>query len=143
MAPRGRRALFTASIASLACALAARVVLASAKTHVFYYNDVTHESRWDDPDGLTTYQDDDGRDFWVDVNTGESTYESPFEWMSTVSEDPAHGGQKYYVNKRTKESTWDQPKELAWRRIEQEVDAYDKHVDSQSVKSGAASDAEL
>jgi hypothetical protein len=140
---RVRRAVCAASLVSLACALVARVALASESTHVFYYNDVTQESRWDDPDGLATYQDDDGRDFWVDVDTGESTYESPFEWMSAVSEDPAHSGQKYYINKRTKESTWDRPQEFAWRRIEQAVDAHEKYTESESEENAEESDGEL
>lgn len=140
---RVRRAVCAASLVSLAFALLARVALASESTHVFYYNDVTQESRWDDPDGLATYQDDDGRDFWVDVDTGESTYESPFEWMSAVSEDPAHSGQKYYINKRTKESTWDRPQEFAWRRIEQAVDAHEKYTESESEENAEESDGEL
>ncbi|CAL51403.1 Pre-mRNA-processing protein PRP40 [Ostreococcus tauri] len=93
----------------------------SAK-QVFFYNDVTGESRWDDPDGLTTYSDDEGKEFWVDPNTGESTYEPRTKWSSHDSEDT---GVKYFYNEETKESTWDRPEELAWRRIEQDDDDND------------------
>lgn len=116
-------------LALCACvALAAAAIARAVDTHVFYYNDVTRESRWDDPEGLATHLDDAGRPYWVDANTGESTYDSPRHtmWHALVSEDEASAGQVYYVHKETQETTWTKPEELAWRRIEQEVDAHDK-----------------
>ena len=65
-------------LALCACvALAAAAIARAVDTHVFYYNDVTRESRWDDPEGLATHLDDAGRPYWVDADTGESTYDSP------------------------------------------------------------------
>lgn len=116
-------------LALCACvALAAAAIARAVDTHVFYYNDVTRESRWDDPEGLATHLDDAGRPYWVDANTGESTYDSPRHtmWHALVSEDEASAGQVYYVHKETQETTWTKPEELAWRRIEQEVDAHEK-----------------
>ena len=83
-------------LALCACvALAAAAIARAVDTHVFYYNDVTRESRWDDPEGLATHLDDAGRPYWVDANTGESTYDSPRHtmWHALVSEDEASAGQ--------------------------------------------------
>lgn len=49
------RAVFLLSIV-----LAIGVIAADAAKHVYYYNDVTGESKWDEPDGLTTFTDNDG-----------------------------------------------------------------------------------
>lgn len=116
-------------LALCACvALAAAAIARAVDTHVFYYNDVTRESRWDDPESLATHLDDTGRPYWVDADTGESTYDTPKHsaWHAVVSEDDASAGRVYYIHKETRETTWEKPEELAWRRIEQEVDAHDK-----------------
>jgi hypothetical protein len=118
-----------ARLAFTACvALAVAVIARAVDTHVFYYNDVTHESRWDDPDGLTTYTDDAGRPYWIDAYTGESTYDTPphSAWHPVVSEAEESRGRVYYVHKETQESTWTKPEALAWRRVEQATDAHEK-----------------
>ena len=129
-------------LALCACvALAAAAIARAVDTHVFYYNDVTRESRWDDPESLATHLDDTGRPYWVDADTGESTYDSPKHsaWHAVVSEDDASAGRVYYIHKETQETTWEKPEELAWRRIEQEVDAHDKwqREQAQGEKDGA------
>ena len=82
-------------LALCACvALAAAAIARAVDTHVFYYNDVTRESRWDDPESLATHLDDTGRPYWVDADTGESTYDTPKHsaWHAVVSEDDASAG---------------------------------------------------
>ena len=44
-------------------------------------------------------------------------------WEAVESED---GRGTYWWNVNSNETTWEKPEELAWRRIEQEVDAHDK-----------------
>jgi len=118
------RAVFLFSIV-----LAIGVIAADAAKHVYYYNDVTGESKWDEPDGLTTFTDNDGRDFWVNKETGESTYTNPTKWSSHVSDE--HDGRVYYYNEETQESTWDKPEELGWRRVEQDDENVDESADAE------------
>ena len=116
----------------LPIALAIGTIVADAANQVFYYNDVTGESKWDEPDGLTTYTDNDGRSFWVDKDTGESTYTSPTKWSSHLSDE--HDGRMFYYNSETQEATWDKPEELGWRRVEQEASVDARAEDEEPVE---------
>jgi len=74
----------------------------------------------DDPNHLAPYEDEEGRKYWVDAATGESTYETPCEWYQTTSEE--HDDRIYYVHKETEETSWDQPECLAWVRVDPDYD---------------------
>jgi hypothetical protein len=72
---------------------------------------------------LAPYEDENGRKYWVNAETGESTYESPCEWYEATSKE--HDNQVYYVHKETHETSWEQPECLAWVRI---LPDYDRDV---------------
>ena len=78
----------------------------------------TPQATWTDPKIAPWIDEETGKKYWTTAD-GTATWESPGDWKeewSTEHQLP------FYVNKKTKESTWDKPEELAWERVEHEVE---------------------
>ncbi|XP_038576696.1 WW domain-binding protein 4 [Micropterus salmoides] len=66
--------------------------------HTYYYNTITGESRWDNPEGFQG-------DSLALAQLGQTESSSGCPWMEAVSPD----GYKYYYNSETGESSWEKP----------------------------------
>ncbi len=111
---RGVRAVPALALFALACLCGLGSALAEER--VYFWNDVTHESTWEEPkDVPVAYVDpESGKPYYFDAKTGESTWEFPGAWKEVASEEH---GQPYYHNAETGESTWEKPDVLGWRRM--------------------------
>merc|ERR1712072_200700 len=84
----------------------------------YFYNSVTGEATWTDPKIAPWIDEETGKKYWQTAD-GTATWESPGDWKEEWS---AEHKMPFYVNKKTSESTWDLPEELAWERVNHEVE---------------------
>ncbi|CAL6328910.1 unnamed protein product [Bathycoccus prasinos] len=92
--------------------------LASAREAQYFYNSVSGEATWTDPLIAPWIDEETGKKYWTTAD-GTATWESPGNWKEEWSTEHK---MPFYVNKKTSESTWDLPEELAWKRVNHEVE---------------------
>jgi len=92
--------------------------LASAREAQYFYNSVSGEATWTDPLIAPWIDEETGKKYWTTAD-GTATWESPGNWKEEWSTEHK---MPFYVNKKTSESTWDLPEELAWERVNHEVE---------------------
>ena len=110
---RGVRAVPALALFALACLCGLGSALAAER--IYYWNEVTHTSTWEEPDVPVAFEDpESGKPYYFDAKTGESTWEFPGAWKEVTSEEH---GQPYYHNAETGESTWEKPDVLGWKRM--------------------------
>ena len=76
------------------------------------------QATWTDPQIAPWVDEETGKKYWT-TSDGTATWESPGEWKEEWSTEHK---MPFYVNKKTSESTWDLPEELAWSRVNHEVE---------------------
>jgi len=90
------------------------------QTNMFWFNEVTGESSWEDPRHNTWRAVTDretGKVFYYHPETLDTTWQPPEEvaWKEVEEEDTQHGGSRvYYFNERSGASVWDKPAFLGW-----------------------------
>lgn len=76
------------------------------------------QATWTDPLIAPWIDEETGKKYWTTAD-GTATWESPGNWKEEWSTEHK---MPFYVNKKTSESTWDLPEELAWERVNHEVE---------------------
>ena len=76
------------------------------------------QATWTDPLIAPWIDEETGKKYWTTAD-GTATWESPGNWKEEWSTEHK---MPFYVNKKTSESTWDLPDELAWERVNHEVE---------------------
>ena len=86
---RGVRAVPALALFALACLCGLGSALAEER--VYFWNDVTHESTWEEPkDVPVAYVDpESGKPYYFDAKTGESTWEFPGAWKEVAARSTA------------------------------------------------------
>ncbi|XP_044043091.1 WW domain-binding protein 4 [Siniperca chuatsi] len=69
--------------------------------HTYYYNTITGESRWENPEGFQ-------EESLASAQPRQTESSSSCPWMEAVSPD----GYKYYFNSETGESSWEKPSDF-------------------------------
>jgi hypothetical protein len=82
----------------------------------YFWNEVTGESTWKDPDHVPFVVEETGARYYVDAN-GVSTWTRPPDpsgWREFTDDNL---GLPYFHNDVTGETTWERPAALGWTRV--------------------------
>jgi hypothetical protein len=92
---------------------------AEAMMNARWYNKKTGEYSWEDPAHRTPWRavtDDEGKTFYYNIITAETTWELPVEMAWNEQTSDQHDGMTYFFNQKTGESTWEMPEHLNWSK---------------------------